>query len=178
MEVKERLVVSNGSKRIERADEKGQWEIYKVEDKGNLNNGVYALHQATSIRPDSKGLYAGTILHADKNSVYQDLGDRGIARFDVRAFAETPQIGRFTTIQYEYGHARVTDAKEHASAHAAVVAIDKQMRVDGLDAKQRDIVAARVQQNLANSLAAGKVPSLKLREEVQITTNKDQEQTR
>lgn len=180
MDMKERLVVSNGSKRVERADDKGQWEAYKVEDKGNLKNGVYQLHQARSIKPDSKGQYEGTIIHADKNSVYQDLGDKGLARFDRHAFAQAPEIGRFTTVQYEYGRARIDDGKALAGAHAATAAIDKQVNADGLNAQQRAIIAARVQQNLQNSIALGKVPEVKIKEEVQIPreAKKEQEHSR
>lgn len=50
MQARERLVVSSGSKRLEHADKKGQWEACKVEDKGNLNNGVYALHQSKVVK--------------------------------------------------------------------------------------------------------------------------------
>lgn len=178
MEVKERLVVSNGSKRIERADEKGQWEAYKVENQGNLNNGVYALHQAKTVTSDSKGTYAGTIVHTDKQAVYQDLGEKGLARFDRHAFSDSPEVGRFTTIQYAYGRAQIGDGKALAGATAIATAIDKQTSIDGLNAQQREIVAARVQQNLSNSIAAGRVPEMKVREEIQITEEKNQERSR
>jgi hypothetical protein len=178
MESKERLVVSNGSKRIERVDENSQWEAYKVEGKGNLSNGVYALHQAKAIRSDSKGMYAGTIIHTDKNSVYQDLGDKGIARFDRNAFSQTLEVGRFTAIQYEYGRANINDGKALASVQAIATAIDKQVNSDGLNPQQRAIVAARVQQNLSNSMSAGKVPEMKIGVEVQAITKKEQEHSR
>jgi hypothetical protein len=179
MESKERLVVSNNSKSLERMDEKGQWESYKVSDKGNLTNGVYPLHQAKSIKYDTKGQYDGTILHADKNSVYQDLGDKGLVRYERHAFAQEPQIGRFTSIQFEYGRVRVNDSKNIA-AQAASTVIDKQAKSDGLDPQQRAVVAARVQQNLSNSIAAGKAPEVKIKEQVDISreAKNDQERSR
>lgn len=178
MEAKERLVVLNGSKCLERVDENGQWETYHVEAQGNLPHGVYELHRAKEVTPASKGMYAGTIIHADRDSVYQDLGEKGLVRFDVRAFAEAPPMGRFTLIQYADGRAHITDSNRLAGAHAAVTAIDKQMRADGLDMQQRAIVAARVQHTLSNSIAAGKLPEVRIREEVEATTNKEQEHTR
>lgn len=180
MEKMERMVVSNGSKQISRLDEKGQWETYKVESPGSLKSGVYLLYQAKHIKPDSKGQYEGNIIHADKDSVYQKLGDKGLVRFDRHAFAELPEIGRFITVQYEYGRARVDNARTIAGVHAATAAIDKQMNADGLNTQQRAIVAARVQQNLQNSIALGKAPEVKIKEEVQLAhdAKKGQEHSR
>ncbi len=49
-----------------------------------------------------------------------------------------------------------------AGAYAAVIAIDKKAQMDGLTWAQRAIVAARVRQNILDSLARGQVPDVQL----------------
>jgi hypothetical protein len=168
MDTKERLVVANGSKSIERADNNGKWVTYKVEDKGNLKNGVYPLHEARAIKSNNKGEFAGTIIHADKNNVYQDQGEKGIARFDRQAFTQQPEIGRSTFINYEYGRATINDGRTVPAAAAALAALDKKAEADGLTPAQRAIVAARVRQNVANSIERGNMPEVKIKEEIQV----------
>ena len=175
MDTKERLVVSNGSKRIETEDN-GQWTAYRVQDKGNLQNGVYPLHEAKSIKPDSKGQHVGTIIHVDKNSVYQDQGDKGIAKFDRHAFSKAPEIGRAATINYEYGRTTVNEYKFEPGTAAAIASVEKRAQADGLSAEQRAIVVARVQQNALNSIERGHAPSVKIKSETEVKQERTQEQ--
>lgn len=100
----ERLVVSNGSRRIERHSE-GEWLAASVGDKGNLRNGVYPRHEAKQVKQDTKIAYAGTIIHADKKNVYQDLGDNKLVRHSSTAFDVVPPIGQYSEIKYDQGRA-------------------------------------------------------------------------
>lgn len=130
-DVNERLVVSNGSKRIERQHDSG-WIASNVESAGNLQKGVYNLHQAQAAKAnDPKVTYAGTVIHADKRHVFQDHGDKGITRHNRNAFQEVPEIGRHTNIHYVAGHAQ-TDQKQKAE--------DQQKAKDFLRMQQSDAV--------------------------------------
>jgi hypothetical protein len=120
----ERLVVSNGSKQLERMVG-SKWEAYKVEGKGSLSNGVYPLHAAKHVSSYGKGTYEGTIIHADKNSVYQSQGKEGLVRFDRQAFAAIPEIGRHVTVQFDYGRAQLVGAKEASAGKQANASADQ-----------------------------------------------------
>lgn len=63
---------------------------------------------------------------------------------------------------------------ELAGAVAAVVMLDKKAEADGLSPPQRAIIAARIRQNIANSIERGNIPEVKLKEEVKIEREADQ----
>lgn len=65
---------------------------------------------------------------------------------------------------------------ELATAFAALAAIDKQGEADGLDEKQRAIVATRVRGNLVRSLERGAPPAIKIMEQVPVTHQQDASQ--
>lgn len=73
-----------------------------------------------------------------------------------------------------------TKHPELAGAVAVVEATNKKAVADGLNPQQRAIVAARVKENVVNSIERGDIPAIKIREEQTITqTNiKEQEYTR
>lgn len=58
---------------------------------------------------------------------------------------------------------------ELAGAAAAVAAMDKKAESDGLTPEQRAIVAARVRQNVMNSIERGDIPQVKVKEEKEFT---------
>lgn len=60
-------------------------------------------------------------------------------------------------------------------AAAAAKAIEKRAEADGLSPAQRAIVAARVRQNIANTLERGEAPNVQVRELKLQTADKDQE---
>ncbi|QYY27490.1 KfrB domain-containing protein [Diaphorobacter sp. MNS-0] len=115
----ERLIVSNGSKRLERNYGR-QWIATRVDDAGSLRKGVYPLHEAKPVAREAKELFAGTVLHVDGKHVYQELGKNNIARHDRAAFAEAPQIGAFTKIQYDAGKARIVDRDQSRGQQQAI----------------------------------------------------------
>jgi hypothetical protein len=67
---------------------------------------------------------------------------------------------------------------ELAGAAALAAAMDKKAQTDGLSPAQREIVAARVRQNLVNSIERGNIPEIKIKEEkteVVRSTNRKEE---
>lgn len=62
---------------------------------------------------------------------------------------------------------------ELAGTVAAVAAMDAKARADNLDPAQRAIVAARVRQNVVNSIERGDIPAIKIKEEVETTRSKE-----
>ena len=59
---------------------------------------------------------------------------------------------------------------ELAGAYSAMAAIDKQAEFDGLTPRQRAVVAARVQQNIVNSIERGRIPEVVVKEVQHIST--------
>lgn len=57
---------------------------------------------------------------------------------------------------------------ELAGAVAAVTAMDKKAEADGLTPEQRTVVAARVRQNVMNSIERGEIPQMKVKEEREV----------
>lgn len=148
----ERLVVSNGSRRIERHNE-GEWLAASVGDKGNLRNGVYPLHEAKQVKQDEKIAYAGTIIHADKKNVYQDLGDNKLVRHNRSAFDVVPPIGQYSEIKYDQGRA----AHDYV-APARAVSFDKDKPQDAIN-KHPELRTAYDALNAAESYATKLKPA-------------------
>lgn len=69
---------------------------------------------------------------------------------------------------------------ELAGAAAAAVAMDQRAQADGLNPSQRAIVAARVRENITNSIERGNTPSVTVREEVEqrVKVHSEREATR
>lgn len=65
---------------------------------------------------------------------------------------------------------------ELAGAAATLAVIDKKAEADGLTPTQRAVVAARVHQNVANSIERGDIPEVKLRQEVEVKLDGKEEQ--
>lgn len=109
-----RLVVSNGSKRIERRDG-AEWIATKVEGAGNLKSGVYKLSESrAAVTNNSTIQYSGTVLHVDERNVYQQLGRDNIARHDRKAFDQAVDIGANVTVRYEAGRAKLVERGHEA----------------------------------------------------------------
>lgn len=65
---------------------------------------------------------------------------------------------------------------ELAGAAAALAVIDKKIAADGLTPTQRAVVAARVHQNVVNSIERGDIPEVRLRQEVEVKFDGKEEQ--
>ncbi len=57
---------------------------------------------------------------------------------------------------------------ELAGAVAAVAAMEKKVEADGLNPQQRAVVAARIHQNVVNSIERGDIPKVKIKEAIEI----------
>lgn len=103
--MKLRLLVMNGS-RIVQLEQDGQWRNEKVEKAGALKPGIYNLYLAS--RADKGATCSGLIVHADKETVFQQVGKSYVvhARAD---FDKVPEIGSALRISYDtQGKANVT----------------------------------------------------------------------
>ena len=64
---------------------------------------------------------------------------------------------------------------ELAGSAAAVAAMDKKAEADGLNERQRAIVMARVRQNVVNSIERGELPEVKVKEQVEVARQANEE---
>lgn len=110
----QRLVVSNGSRQLEEVID-GSWKAVNVQADSGMQKGVYPLYEAKTAATDGKQLFAGTVIHADKRHVYQQLGKNNIVKHDRSAFDQAPTIGQFTKIQYTMGRAKFIDKTQGQS---------------------------------------------------------------
>lgn len=75
----------------------------------------------------------------------------------------------------------VDAVKQHpelAGAAAIAVALDKKAEADGLTPEQRHIVAARVKENIVNSIERGNIPKMNIKDEHQISLNQERDLSR
>lgn len=103
---KQRLVVSNGSKTLEK-EYAGAWSVVRCEAAGALKSGVYNLYAAQPVFRPSQQTFTGTVLHADSDRVYQAVAPGRLVAFERRAFERVPPIGQHVTINYAHGRAAV-----------------------------------------------------------------------
>lgn len=64
---------------------------------------------------------------------------------------------------------------ELAGAYATVAAIDKKAEADGLDARQRAVVNAKVRELVTHSIERGDIPNTQLREDREVTQSRSNE---
>lgn len=110
VETRERLVISNGSRRIERNHGDAEWVANKVEAAGNLKPGVYNLYEAKAADKTVKASYSGPIVHVSRESVYQQTATSNLVRHARHNFEAVPEVGRSVDIAYKAGRAIQLDA--------------------------------------------------------------------
>lgn len=95
--MKQRLLVMNGQ-RIVQSEQGGAWTNQKVDKAGELKPGIYNLYMAQ--QADKTQRHEGVIVHADNNSVYQQVGKQFVmhSRSD---FDKVPEIGSAKSISYD-----------------------------------------------------------------------------
>lgn len=95
--MKQRLLVMNGQ-RIVQSEQGGAWANQKVDKAGELKPGIYNLYMAQ--RADKSQRHEGVIVHADSNSVFQQVGKQFVmhSRSD---FDKVPDIGSAKSISYD-----------------------------------------------------------------------------
>ncbi len=94
--MKQRLLVMNGQ-RIVQTEQRGAWTNQKVDKAGDMKPGIYNLYMAQ--QADRSQRHDGMIVHADSNSVYQQIGKNFVmhSRSD---FDKVPDIGSAKSITY------------------------------------------------------------------------------
>lgn len=102
---------------------------------------------------------------ADKDEVAKRSPEMAANRKMAKAFAESPEKA-------------VHEYPQLAGAVAAVSALEKKAQADGLSEEQRKIVAARVRQNVTNSIERGQTPNIKLRDELELKRDSERERSR
>nr|BCU00453.1 hypothetical protein [uncultured bacterium]BCU00797.1 hypothetical protein [uncultured bacterium] len=95
--MKQRLLVMNGQ-RIVQSEQGGAWTNQKVDKAGELKPGIYNLYMAQ--QADKSQRHEGVIVHADSNSVFQQVGKQFVmhSRSD---FDKVPDIGSAKSISYD-----------------------------------------------------------------------------
>lgn len=95
--MKQRLLVMNGQ-RIVQSEQGGAWTNQKVDKAGELKPGIYNLYLAQ--QADKSQRHEGVIVHADSNSVFQQVGKQFVthSRSD---FDKVPDIGSAKSIGYD-----------------------------------------------------------------------------
>jgi len=102
--MKRRVLVMNGQ-RIVQSDSGEGWNSEKVEKAGNLKAGIYNIYTASPA--DKKQASSGVIVHADKDSVYQQCGKK-IVMHSRNDFDIVPGIGSTKSIEYNANGRAVT----------------------------------------------------------------------
>lgn len=98
--MKNRVLVMNGT-RVLQSDQEGKgWKNEKVEKAGLLKPGLYNIYLATLA--DQTKTHTGPIVHIDKESVYQQIGQTFI-KHDVTKFDKLPEVGSSLDVKYEKG---------------------------------------------------------------------------
>ncbi|MGJ0637217.1 KfrB domain-containing protein [Xenorhabdus bovienii] len=95
--MKQRLLVMNGQKIVQSEKGAGDWQNEKVEKAGELKPGMYNIYLAN--QADKTKSHTGTIVHADKESVYQQIG-KNFVKHERSNFDKIPVIGSEKTISY------------------------------------------------------------------------------
>jgi cell filamentation protein len=109
--MKQRLLVMNGQKIVQHEQE-GRWQNDKVEKAGPVKPGIYNLYLSNPA--DKTKTHDGVILHADRDSVFQQVG-KNVVKHDRADFAKAPSIGSHSSITYDQGKAMVSVASHGLS---------------------------------------------------------------
>ena len=113
--MKYRLLVMNGQ-RIVQTEQGGQWQNDKVDKAGLVKPGIYNIHLAD--QADKSQTYQGTIIHADRESVYQQVGKQFV-RHDRKDFGKVPELGSSSNVHYEQGKAVAEAASQRLARSLA-----------------------------------------------------------
>jgi hypothetical protein len=111
--MKERLVVMNGTRVVQAETAPGQWHNTHVDKAGAIKPGVYALYLATPA--DKAKAYDGPLIHADKETVYQQTGKAQFIKHSRADFDKVPELGAAKHIEYAQGRAVVSAASASLS---------------------------------------------------------------
>ncbi|PKD40495.1 conjugal transfer protein TraO [Methylomonas sp. Kb3] len=97
--MKQRLLVMNGSRILQREQGDGQWENQRVEKANGVKPGIYNIY--LSKQADKTKEYSGAIIHADKTKLYQMIGKDFVVHNKEDFEPNIPSIGQLKTISYD-----------------------------------------------------------------------------
>jgi cell filamentation protein len=149
--------------------------LYIARDKEVIQRSFPGLDQERAMKTNNRDEYeayelflepfakADTLRTLIKESAYQ-----------LEAKADTSNQRMAESFAKDSPEEAVKKHPELAGAAALAAAMDKKAQTDGLSPAQREVVAARVRQNLANSIERGDVPSVQIREDKQVKAEKQQ----
>ena len=95
---KERVIVMNGSRLLEKEDSQKQWKVEKVEQAGTLRAGIYNIYNAQDALKGKST--EGIIVHSDKDFVYQMEAKNKFVKHSTKSFESIPKIGTNVSIEY------------------------------------------------------------------------------
>lgn len=95
---KERVIVMNGSRLLEKEDSQKQWKVEKVEQAGALRAGIYNIYNAQEASGDKST--EGIIVHSDKDFVYQMEAKNKFIKHSSKSFESKPVVGTNVSIEY------------------------------------------------------------------------------
>ena len=95
--MKQRLLVMNGQ-RLVQSEQGGQWATDKVEKAGVIKPGIYNIYLST--KADKSQTHDGTIVHADKDHVYQQVGKQFV-QHERSNFDKLPDMGSNVSLKYD-----------------------------------------------------------------------------
>lgn len=101
--MKTRVLVMNGQ-RIVQDESQGEWSTAKIDKAGPLRPGIYNIYNAAPA--DKAKATEGTVLHVDKEAVYQQVG-KAFVKHDRAAFDKVPEIGATLSVGYAQNKAVV-----------------------------------------------------------------------
>jgi hypothetical protein len=111
--MKQRLLVMNGQKLVQDEKAPGKWETVSVEKAGVLKPAIYNIYQ--SQQADKSAAHSGVIVHADKESIYQQKG-RDFVKHSRSDFDKVPELGSAQTVSYDGAGRAKVDALEQGKS--------------------------------------------------------------
>ena len=104
----------NGQKIVQSEATAGKWTNDRVDKAGSLKPNIYNIYIAKEANLKAESI--GTIIHADENKIYQQIG-REFVMHDRQKFDKVPDIGSVQSISYDdvNGKVKISPASEKHS---------------------------------------------------------------
>jgi cell filamentation protein len=148
--------------------------LYIARDKEVIQRSFPGLDQERAMKTNSRDEYEAYALFLEpfaKADTLRTLIKESAYQFEAKADTSNQRMAE--SFAKDSPEEAVKKHPELAGAAALAAAMDKKAQADGLTPEQRKIVAERVRQNVINSIERGDVPSVQIREEKQVTVEKE-----
>ena len=144
------------------------WNEIKVEGSDSFKREVW-------IEANSKGMHVKGYIpqEQDKVELRKRTGDINLPQ---NKETQSNDVSERSTMAETWMNKDPQEAAkiypELKNATALAVVIDKRAKADGLNPAQRAVVAARTKQNIINSIEKGNLPRVQIKEEIEVTANR------